>query len=195
MPLTLAEALETSAALEERLASAPDDNLLRRKAMVDCAAFELFKTANAGIWNAMKTPLAWGAGLGLPALAVGHTLLRDANNQAQEVVRDARNQALITAAGAGGLFGVGTLLRDRLNRPQNVEETHQVQTPGNDPYTSLKTVKFSEDETVKKLAAAITVDDVLVKYLETAKGEEKTAAEECLLLNRMHGVALLRKLQ
>src|SRR6266542_2552397 len=105
MAMSLQDALELSSALTDRLASNPgNDDLQRKRAMVDFLAFGLFKEASFG------KGLALGAGLGLPLLGAGHLLLRDARHQGEELVRDARNQALLAALGIGGAQALGGAL-------------------------------------------------------------------------------------
>ncbi len=200
--MTLEEALEVSAALEERASraktAAERDGLLRRQASADVVAFERFKEANGqALQMASKfvTPLAWGVGLGLPALGVGHLLLRDARHQGQQLVRDARNQALLTAAGLGGAKSLVDVIQGAMRKtPTQREELEEMTLPGQGTMSGRRVVKLSEDEALKKLAAALLVDEALVDALPSLNGEEKTAAEACLVLNRMHGVSLLRKL-
>lgn len=179
MTLTLDQALETSAALEERLASAPDgavrQDLERRKAAVDFTAFGLFKAAGMGPamgWaSQLAKPLAWGVGLGLPALGVGHALISDAHNQGKDLVHDARNQALLTALGIGGMQAIGGGL------------------------SSALAPKFGSDQTLHKLAALLLVDNALEARLAEAEEHQKQAVVMSLFLNRTEGTALLRKLR
>ncbi|SRR6266542_3362504 len=168
MLLTLEQALDVSAKLAERLeratASAEREDIRRKKAMVDFAAFGLFKEATFG------KALAWGAGLSLPALAAGHLLLRDARHQGEDLIRDARNQALLTALGIGGLQTLGGAL-------------------GSD---GAKFGAHAELD--RKLAALVLVDEVLCNELDKAAADERSDVEECLLINREQGVDLLRSL-
>lgn len=161
---TLDELLATSEALEEKLASASSDDLRRKKAYVDFAAFGEFKKAE--FWPAAKKALGWGAGLGVPALATGLILEHNAKSDANEVVNNLRNQALMTAMALGPAYNLGR--------------------------TSMAS---ADDDTPQKLAAALLLDDVLESQLAAAASGEKQAVEACLLLNREHGTALLRKLR
>ena len=143
----LARALETSVLLAEKIASArPASQELREKlAMADFAAFGLFK--RAALDPHLMKGLMFGAGVGLPALGVGHLLLRDARHQGESLVRDARNQALLTAAGVGGMQSLGEMLKSRLGKPAAPPAQQMPQMP-----------QLSDEQ---KLAAAILVDDVL----------------------------------
>ena len=201
MSLTLDQALETSAALEERMTRTKNaeahDRLAQRKMQVDFAAFGMFKAAQAGAGQFLQTlgkPLAWGMGLGLPALGVGHMLLRDAKGQGEDLIRDARNQALLTAAGIGGMQGVGAAIGKALSNKQR-EETEELTLPNDEKYTGRRVIKMSEDaDRAESSAALILVDNVLEKALETTVGDEKLAVEQLLFVNRTEGTALLRKL-
>ena len=48
---------------------------------------------------------------------------------------------------------------------------------------------------LRKLAAALILDDVLVEQFNTVPDGEKHAVQACLLMNRENGTALLRKLR
>jgi hypothetical protein len=167
--MTLDQALELSSALADRLdrssVAADREQLSRKKAMVDFTAFGLFKEANFG------KALAWGAGLSLPALGAGHLLLRDARHQGEELVRDARNQALLTALGVGGLQALGGALSDG---------------------SGLKL--GADDAPLGKLAALVLVDNLLCHALEKSAADERPDLEECLFINRARGAELLRQL-
>lgn len=184
--MNLQEALDTSDALAEKLASAHDgvtrESLAERKALVDYAAFQLFKQADFG------RALQWGAGLGLPALGVGHMLLRDARSQGHDMLADARNQALITAAGVGGMQSLGNALGHAFAPGQ------QAQQPQADPFGGMK---LSADNTgmMRKLAAILTLDVFLCDQVEKTAGVDRDDALECVLINRCLGVDILRGLR
>jgi hypothetical protein len=167
--MTLDQALELSSELADRVdgcpVSAAREQIWRKKAMVDFATFGLFKEANFG------KALAWGAGLSLPALGAGHLLLRDARRQGEELVRDARNQALLTALGVGGLQALGGALSDG---------------------SWLKL--GADDAPLRKLAALLLIDNLLCHALEKTAADERPDLEECLFINRARGVELLRQL-
>lgn len=187
MSLTLSQALETSEALEERLASErnPDTrkDLEHKKAMVDFAAFGLFKQADYGqALGQLAKPLAWGVGLGLPALGVGHALISDAHHQADKLVDRTRNQALML----GGLQTLGQaapglldLLKTRMNGG------------GQDDGFKLS----ADASSLRKLAAFVLLDDMLEQQVNKATGALKKTAEECLFINRVQATSFLRKLK
>jgi hypothetical protein len=148
------QALETSVFLAEKIASArPASATLREKlAMADFAAFGLFKRAafDPAALSALQKGLGWGVGLGVPALGVGHMMLGDAKRHSADVLRDARNQALLTAAGVGSMQALGDIFRGGPKPSQSSGLGSMVDT-GMSPATT----------TAQKLAAAIMVDDVL----------------------------------
>lgn len=170
----LARALETSALLAEKVASvrAPSQELREKLALADFAAFGLFK--RAALDPNMMRGLMFGAGVGIPALGVGHLLLRDARHQGEHLVRDARNQALLTAAGVGGMQALGDLLK----RP-----------PAQAPAAMPQPPAMSDEQ---KLAAAILVDDVLEAACDLADPEAKHAALVALVRHRSEAAELLR---
>ena len=169
----LVRALETSALLAEKVASArPASHELRQKlALADFAAFGLFK--RAALDPNMMRGLMFGAGVGIPALGVGHLLLRDARHQGEHLVRDARNQALLTAAGVGGMQALGDLLK----RPAA-------------PAPPMSPAPQLNDE--QKLAAAILVDDVLEAACDLPDPDAKHAALVALVRHRSEAAELLR---
>lgn len=121
--MDLVSAIRTSAAVAERRAALrvgdPRELALREhQALVDFDAYGRVKQAGLEeMLSLAKRPLAWGVGLGLPALGVGHALISDAHGQAKDLVRDTRNQALLTAAGIGGMQSLGGLLQAAASRP------------------------------------------------------------------------------
>lgn len=193
MGLTLVQALDTSTALAERIAEAQDvrvrADLERRKADVDFTAFDLFKQGGLeGVAQHLAKPLAWGVGLGLPALGVGHMMMRDARHQTEQTINHARNQALIAALGLGGANAIKGLMA-----PNQREETNELTLPeGN--FGSRNVVKLSADSLLQKLAAAVLLDNVITEQYNTSANNEKTALAEYLYLNRIHGTSLLKEL-
>lgn len=159
---TLAELLATSEALTEKLAASPSDDLRRRRVMVDFTAFGMFKQSN--FTPAFQKALGWGAGIGLPLVGGGLILENHARAQAEDLMREARNQALLTGLGLGGTAALASKL------------------------------SADESEDLRKLAAALVLDDVLEKQLASADADEKRAIEECLMLNRERGTEILRRL-
>lgn len=177
--MRLAHAVAASFFLAEKTAELREESPLRqttreRQALIDFDAFGCVKAA--GIEELMtlgKKPLAWGLGLGIPALGVGHTLLRDARHQGEGLIRDARNQALLTAAGVGGMQGLGSLLQ-AATRPR-------VSNGGS----------FGEDP-MGKLAADIMVDDLLEDACTSTTA--KQAALTHLIIHRMGAMQDVRAL-
>jgi hypothetical protein len=171
----VARAFETSRLLAEKVASArPASTELReRQALADFAAFGMFKRAalDPAALSSLQKGLGWGVGLGLPALGVGHLLARDARHQGEELIRDARNQALLTAAGVGGMQALGGLLQSRGTRPA---------------------VAPSDATDPQKVAAAIMVDDVLEGALSLVDERAKHAALVQLVVHRGDSMRLLR---
>lgn len=181
--MDLGRALETSILLAEKVAAArpASDALLRRCAVADFATFGMFK--RAALDPTMLRPLAWGLGLGLPALGVGHTLLRDARHQGESLIRDARNQALMTAAGVGGMKALGELLK----RPTPPAE-HNVNV------TMPESAPAQQPDLQQRLAAAMIVDDILEEAATSLDPAAKHAALVALVVHRGESVALLRGL-
>jgi hypothetical protein len=159
---TLTELLATSEVLTEKLAAHPSDALRQRRMMVDFTAFGLFKQGN--FWPNMQKALAWGTGVGLPLVGGGLLLENHARAQAEDLMREARNQALLTAMGVGG----AQMLANKLGA--------------------------DETDDLRELAAALLLDDVLEKQYSSAPAAEKRAIEECLLQNREHGTEILRRM-
>ena len=194
----LRDMLEASDALEKRASRALDastrDDLLSRKALVDVAAFGLFKQSawtqqlHKAVPGLMKG-LGWGVGLGVPALAAGHMLLSDAKNQAKDVVHDARNQVLLGGMGLGGMQALGQGLGRLV--PHRMEASTEQTYPGGDVFSAFHQAKMSSDQAfIEKLAAIVLLDDFLEARVNETR--DKTAAE-CLVLNRELGAALLRE--
>lgn len=182
----VARALKTSILLAEKVASAraPSAALREKLAIADFAAFGLFKRAaiDPAALSALQRGLGWGVGLGVPALMTGHLLERDARRQGEELLRNARNQALLTAAGVGGMQTLGDLLK---RQPPPVQ--HNVTIAAPDPTAALP-----PDQ---KLAAAILVDDVLEAASEQLEDPEaKHAALVQLVIHRGEAARLLREI-
>ena len=182
---TFDRVLETSVLLAEKVASArvPSDALREKLALADFAVFGLFKRAaiEPAAMSALQKGLGWGVGLGLPALGVGHMLLSDAHNKGEDLIRDARNQALLTAAGVGGMQALGGLLK---GAPHPIRHDVNVSMPA-DP----------QDASPMKMAAAILVDDVLeAAYNELTDPDAKHAALLHLIRHRGEAAHLLRGL-
>ncbi len=189
---TFRQALETSVLLAEKVASVREANPFRaelqtralreKQAMADFATFGLFKRAaiDPAALAALQKGLGWGVGLGLPALGVGHLLLGDAQRHSADVLRDARNQALLTAAGVGGMQALGGLLK------QGPHLRHDINYNMNVPPAL---------DTDQKLAAAILVDDVLEAATEQLDDPgAKHAALVELIKHRSEATSILRSL-
>lgn len=197
MSLTLGQALDTSAALSERIAEARDErvraDLEQRKAAVDFTAFHLFKQAGVeglggNVMQSLAKPLAWGIGLGLPALGVGHALMHDARRQSEHVINHARNQALIAAMGLGGANAIKGLMQ-----PNQREEYNELTLPEG-TMNSRNVVKLSHDQLLQKIAAVVLVDNVIEAQYNQASDGEKQALADYLYLNRSYGTELLKAL-
>ncbi len=192
-------ALETSVLLAEKVASVRESNPFRadmrrrelseKRALADFATFGLFKRAaiDPAAMAALQRGLGWGVGLGLPALGVGHMLLGDAQRHSADVLRDARNQALLTAAGVGGMQALGELLK---KPPHPIQHNVNVTTP---PMPALPAAP--EEATPEKLAAHVMVDDVLEAACALIEDPSaKHAALVALIRHRGEGTRLLRGL-
>jgi len=179
--MNLVDAIRASSAVAEKLASrsgkAERSSLRERQAMIDFNAFGRVKQAGIEETLALaKKPLAWGVGLGLPALGVGHALISDAHSHAKDLVHDARNQALLTAAGVGGMQSLGSLIQSASQRRPPAE---QVQLPG------MET----------RLASDLRTDDMLESACRTGTTvQEKHAALVRLIRHRMNAMAVVRGL-
>lgn len=174
----LLQALEIVALLSEKTASAATREKLASAAF---AAFGLFKQAaiDPAALSSLQRGLGWGVGLGLPALGVGHMLARDAKHLGQDLLRDARNQALLTAAGVGGMQALGDMLK---RPPQPQQHNVDVNMPA-----------MPEASPDQKLAAAIMVDDVLESACDQLTDPDaKHAALVQLAKHRSESVHLLR---
>lgn len=177
----LMHAFETSVLLAEKIASmcAPNPSLCEKRALADFATFGLFKQSalDPAAISALRRGLGWGVGFGLPALGFGHVLLRDAQRQGDTLIRDARNQALLTAAGIGGMQTLGGLLKGR---------------SPSEPRLASAPLALSPEQ---KLAAAVLVDDVLeAATQQLTDPKEKHAALVHLARHRIEATALLRSL-
>ena len=188
--MDLRSAIEASVALHDKTASLREadprlQDYREKCAAVDFHAFAVIKTAAPAdiareVVQLGKKPLAWGLGLGLPALGVGHAMVTDARRQGGELARDVRNQALLTAAGVGGMQALGNLLTAAPPAQLNMQpSTDSGWTPGNMPM---------------KLAARIMVDDLLEDACSVGTSLEKRAALVHLIVHRSDSMAQVRSL-
>jgi hypothetical protein len=186
-------ALETSVLLAEKVASArpASADLRARQALADFATFGLFKRASIDpmAMSALQRGLGWGVGLGIPALGVGHSLLHQARDTSADVLRDARNQALMTAAGVGGMQALGEMLK---RPPHPIQHNINMTMP---PAANPALPAAPEEATPEKLAAHIMVDDVLEAACELLEDPSaKHAALVALARHRSEGTRMLRGL-
>lgn len=176
--MNLADVVRASAVLAEKRASLRHDDsrtaeLRERQALFDFGAYASIKAA--GLEETMslaRKPLAWGLGLGLPALGVGHALIADAHSHAKDLVRDARNQALLTAAGIGGMQSLGGLLQSAV---------HSRAQPEQGPVDPMQ-----------RLAADMRVDDLLEDACRLGAATEKHAALVHLIRHRLDAMRAVR---
>lgn len=179
--MDLVRALETSLLLAEKRAALRAEDprnagLRERQALVDFDAFARVKVANAEeLFGLAKKPLAWGLGLGLPALGVGHALISDAHHQGKDLIHDARNQALLTAAGVGGMQSLGNVISNAMHPRPSYEAT----TP---------------EDASQRIASDIMVDDVLEAAYRQVEARAKHAALVHLVVHRMDAMHAVRSL-
>lgn len=166
---TLAELLATSDALSDKVGQARNPaeaaSILEKKALIDFAAFGEYKKAE--FVPALTKALGWGVGLSAPALAAGLIAENKARKDAKKMVDYVRNQAALAALAVPAAKLVGDL--------------------GGRIVTSADTALY-------KLAAAVLLDEMLSLAYDNATGDVKVAAKACLMQNREHGVALLKRL-
>ena len=178
--MTLVDVIRASVALVEKRASIGRedpraDELRERQAMLDFGAYARVKQAGLEETLALaRRPLAWGIGLGLPALGVGHALISDAHSHAKDLVRDARNQALLTAAGVGSMQSLGGLLQSAVH-PRAQPDPGSV-----DP--------------MQRLAADMRVDDLLEDACRVGATPEKYAALVHLIGHRLDAMRVVRRI-
>lgn len=177
--MTLVDVIRASIALAEKRATLKredprSDELRERQAMFDFGAYACIKEAGLEETMALaRRPLAWGLGLGLPALGVGHALIADAHSHAKDLVRDARNQALLTAAGVGGMQSLGGLLQSAVAHPRARPDPGPI-----DP--------------AQRLAADMRVDDLLEDACRTGADLQKHAALVHLIGHRLDAMHVVR---
>lgn len=176
--MTLVDVIRASIALAEKRAAIKHENprsdeLRERQAMFDFGAYVRVKEAGLEETMALaRRPLAWGLGLGLPALGVGHALIADAHSHAKDLVRDARNQALLTAAGIGGMQSLGGLLQSAV-QPRARPDQGSI-------------------NPMQRLAADMRVDDLLEDACRAGAASEKHAALVHLIGHRLDAMRVVR---
>lgn len=173
-------AFVNSVILAEKIANdaTVDAGLREKLAMADFAAFGLFKRAS---WDALGNAAAWGVGLGVPAALVGHSLLSSAHHRGEDLIREARNQALLTAAGIEGIGALGRALSPGEEPPLI---RHDVDVGAPPPEMEFPATK---------IAAAILIDDILEEaYDRLTDPSEKHAALLTLIKHRGDAVHMLR---
>jgi hypothetical protein len=196
-PVTsLQKALEASELLRDKVASLRSDDpkkqsLREKAAAADFAAFAAIKQAGAEeLWQLGKKPLAWGLGLGLPALGAGHALISDAHAQGKDLIRDARNQALLTSLGVGGMQALGGLLSQQ--PPQVQQQPQDMSYMPDAGVAQMDAVPPGQEQA--KLSALVMVDDLLEDAYEQLSGREKRAALAHLVAHRMTSMRVVRSL-
>lgn len=176
--MTLADVIRASVVLAEKRAALGRDDpraetLRERQAVFDFGAYVRVKQAGLEETMALaRRPLAWGLGLGIPALGVGHALIADAHSHAKDLVRDARNQALLTAAGVGGMQSLGGLLQSAV-RPRAQPDQGPV-------------------EPMQRMAADMRVDDLLEDACRVGTASDKHAALVHLIGHRLDAMRVVR---
>lgn len=205
---SLEAALRVSVFLADKIAcdrsAAPE--LRRKQALADFATFGAFKKANVdpAAWSALQKGLGWGVGLGVPAAGLGYFLTRNARNEGEELIREARNQALLTAAGVGGMQGLAGLLKRTPKFKSDVRHNVRHDVNINAP-TQANAAAYSDQlaglpalpplTPLQKIGAAIMVDDVLEDACDQIDDRRaKHAALVELIKHRVEATGLLREL-
>lgn len=212
----LQRACFTAFSLSEKVASAHDcpADLREKSALAAFAAFGMFKRAAFGLSaNDIAKPLAWGLGVGLPALGVGKYLISDAADKAKKTVD---RTALMAGLGVPAVAGVGHfLLTDARRQMERLIEKARnealvagagikgVEAIGNVLKARAERPSYESPpsygldapayEVEHKLAAAVLVDDILEEVYASPDPTVKQAALVDLVRNRCDGVALLRE--
>lgn len=181
--MSLKDALLLSSYYEKQASLAKSEDkkaFLEKKALSDLCAFGMFKESAFGsqlrrAWPAIRNGVGFGAGLAVPTIAAGSYLVHRAGNQAKDVshsmMTDARNQALMAAAGIGGL---GAIRQGIVNAAS----------------PSYGYGKYgSDEEFITKLSEFLILDDYLVDTYSKS-GSQKDLIH--LFINRSKGTDLLR---
>jgi len=196
--------LKKSAALEAYLETHDDPSILQTKTAHDQSLFASIKEAGLGdlAAKAMKHPVgrgaAYGLGAAVPAAGAGALLINQAGNESRETVEDARNKALQTALGVGGI-GAGLMALNRYIKPTEQKHINY----GRDASGRMVPMNISmskqsseanERLLLEKLATVGFLDTMLEEQEKHASEQVRTDASECRMLNAEHGIDLLRQL-
>ena len=162
--------------------AADDETLRATKAAHERDLFDALKEAGAAelmqriLANPVGRGAAYGLGAAVPATAGGALLINQAGRESRESIEDARNKALQTALGVGGI-GMGLYGLHRM-------------TSGGEKRSSAET-----QELLEKLATVGYLDTVLEDQMKHAASTEvRVQAERCHLLNAEHGIDILKQL-
>lgn len=204
--------LKKSAALEAYLETHDDPELLQTKTAHDRQLFDMVKEgkgellgkARALAGRVMENPVGRGAAYGLgatiPAAAGGAYLINRAGEESRKSIADARNKALQTALGVGGI-GAGLMAMHRLTQPntvKNVAYARDPQTGGMVPthvsMSKRSSAQEPEETLLMKLATVGFLDTLLEDQEKHANAQVRQDAQECRMLNAEHGVDILKQL-
>lgn len=197
--------LKKTAALSNYLEKTASADALSTKTAHDVVLFSTLKKAaiDPGMLSKLvKSPfgkgLGYAAGAAIPVTAGGAYLMHRAGEESRKTIEDARNKALQTALGLGGI-GAGLYGLHRLTAPTEKTITTVNEMPTGQTYKSTSTQKLNSaketpEELVKKLATTGYLETLLEEQEKTAS---KSLKEEILnnrLLNCEHGVYILGQL-
>jgi hypothetical protein len=198
--------LKKSAALEKYLETHDDPDVLQTKTAHDQQLFTRVKEAvNWGelaskvMANPVGRGAAYGLGAAIPATAGGAYLIHRAGEESRDTIEDARNKALQTALGVGGI-GAGLMALHRVTRPDTQKHVQYAPDPrtGQMVPVSASMSKMSSDANeqllLEKLATVGFLDSLLEDQEKHADAHIRQDAHECRMLNAEHGVDLLRQL-
>jgi hypothetical protein len=164
-----------------------DSSFLVRAAALRHEAFREFKLGDWATALRAAAPhvargAAVGAGAAIPAALAGHALISDARRQSHDVLRDARNQTLLTALGVGGIAAANNGMNRALT-PHNFELSGTETGPEGMLREYTRRAKFSS---VRDIAEAVFLDDLL----EEAVSQNKVAGID-LFVHRVKSASLL----
>ena len=192
--------VELSNKLEKVAASYKDDPEVLTKTLVvklsvDNQAFDIVKEALD--LNALKTlgkPLAWGLGVGAPAVLGGRHLINKFYDRSEEATGDVRNKILQTALGlaaiGGGLYGMHRLTGGApLGGYPPEKKTEKPAAPK--PKEKAASLNTLPEEAIEKLATVGVVEGMLSSLPASTPDETLKLAAEIRVLNRGYGMHLL----